>query len=316
MFILKDSNRGIAMCHLRYVKLFRIILALVAMSIFPLRHSLATDRDKKPLFYTSFSGSYNDPGWMFKLDTTAGYRFNSHLEIIAGLPVYFVQVPGDSLDDSSSSRLGIGNVYVDLRLMAERSGFYFGSRLRGTAPTGNKEEGFSTGRVTFDWNNYFEYSIGEWTPFGTVGIANSISDTHFFTRPFTSLGIVGQLEGGLLFDPAVWIGLGISGYAVVPSGEQKIYSRLPGSRMAQTDSMPSDGSDATRRQRRAFEDTYYTVGDADIAKDHGLSGWIDIYPFSDVALEFGYSRSVSYEYNTIFFTARFDLAGMIRKNGF
>jgi hypothetical protein len=304
------------MCHLRYVKLIRIILALIAMSIFPLRHSLATDSDRKPLFYTSFSGSYNDPGWMFKLDTTAGYRLNSHFEIIAGLPVYFVQVPDDSLDGGSSLKSGIGNVYVDFRLMTERSGFYFGSSLRGTAPTGNEEEGFSTGRVTFDWSNYFEYNIGEWTPFGSAGIANSISDTHFFTRPFTSLGIVGQFEGGLLYDPAGWIGFGGSGYAVVPSGEQKIYSRLLRSRMAQPDSMPSDGSDTIRRQRRAFEDTYYTVGDADIARDHGLSGWIDIYPFPDVALEFGYSRSVSYEYNTIFFFARFDLAGMIRENGF
>ena len=304
------------MRHLCYLKLFRIILALVAMSVFPLRYSLAADRDRKPLFYTNFSGSYNDPGWMFKLDTTAGYRLNSHFEISAGLPVYFVRVPGDSLDDSSGSKSGIGNVYVDLRLMVERSGFYFGSSLRGTAPTGNEEEGFSTGRATFDWSNYFEYSIEEWTPFGSAGIANSISDTHFFTRPFTSLGIVGQFEGGLLFDPAVWIGFGGSGYAVVPSGEQKIYSRLLRSRMAQTDSMPSDGSDTTRRQRRAFEDTYYTAGDADIDRDHGLSGWVDIYPFPDVALEFGYSRSVSYQYNTIFFSARFDLAGMIRGDGF
>ena len=253
---------------------------------------------------------------MFKLDTTAGYRFNSHFEITAGLPVYSVQVPGDTLEDSFSSKTGIGNFYVNLRVMAESSGFYFSSSLRGTAPTGNEEEGFSSGRGTFDWNNYFEYSTGKWAPFGSAGVASSISDTHFFTRPFTSLGLVGQIEGGLLFNPAWWIGLGGSGYAVVPSGDQKIYSRLFEGQGSMMNSPGPAGSGTANRRRMVFEDTRYAVVEADSVRDHGFSGWIDIYPVPDIALEFGYSRSVSYEYNTIFFSARFDLAGMIRKDSF
>ena len=294
------------------VKLAGIVLALAAMLIFPLNCSQAADGDGKPIFYSGFSGSYNDPGWIFKLDTSAGYRFNSHFEITAGLPVYFVQIPDESTDDTASSKSGIGNFYIDLRLMAERDGFYFGSSLRGTAPTGNAEEGFSTGRVTFDWSNYLEYNIGQWTPFGSAGIANSVSDTHFFTRPFTSLGIVGQFEGGLLFDPAVWIGLGGSGYSVVPSGGQKIYSRLVEYRETRMGSSSPQDSGTPYRRRRAFEDTArYVTGEEDIARDYGFSGWLDLYPSRDTVLEIGYSRSMFYRYNTLFFSVRFNIGNMI-----
>jgi len=299
-----------------YASLFRTVIALVLISSFPLRCSLAADKDRKPLLFASLSGTSGDSVWVFKLDTTTGYRFNRHFEITAGLPVYFVQVSDGTFDDDISSKSGIGNFYVNLRVMAESSGFYYSSSLRGTAPTGNEEEGFSSGRATFDWNNYFEYSTGKWAPFVSAGIANSISDTHFFTRPFTSLGLVGQFEGGLLFDPTWWVGFGGSAYAVVPSGDQKIYSRLVGSSESMMDSPNSEGSESANRRRRAFEDAHYTVIEADIARDHGFSGWIDMYPLPDVALEFGYSRSVSYEYNTFFFSARFDLAGMIRKDSF
>lgn len=291
-------------------KLSRILLILVVGTVFPLGTLFASGEDSYPLFFTGISGSSNDPGWLFKLDTTAGYRFNRHFEAVAGLPVYFVQTTGDLLSDASESKAGIGNFYVDLRVMAEHSGFYFSSGIRGTAPTGDEAEGFSSGRATVEWNNYVEYNAGKWTPFGSVGISNSISDTHFFTRPFTSLGIVSQIEAGLLYHPNWLIGLGGSGYAVIPSGEQKIYSRLYSSQGMQSGSSDMD-TDAARRRRGAFEESFYTVSDADIAKDHGLSGWIDVYILPEIVLELGYSRSVSYEYNTLFFSARFDLAGMI-----
>ncbi|MEJ2110901.1 MAG: hypothetical protein P8Z37_13520 [Acidobacteriota bacterium] len=293
-----------------YMKLSRILLILIAGTVFPLGSLFASDADSYPLLFTGFSGSGNDTGWLFKLDTTAGYRFNRHFEVVAGLPVYFFQKTGDLLDDGSESKAGIGNFYVDLRLMTERSGFYFSSGIRGTAPTGDQTEGFSSGRVTVEWNNYVEYNAGKWTPFGSVGISNSISDTHFFTPPFTSLGLVSQLEGGLLYYPTWMIGLGGSGYGIIPFGDQKIYSRLFNSQEMQSGAGGMD-SDAARRRMRAFEESFYTVSDAEIAKDHGFSGWIDIYVLPEVVLEMGYSRSVSYEYNTLFFSARFDLAGMI-----
>jgi hypothetical protein len=40
----------------------------------------------------------------------------------------------------------------------------------------------------------FKGDFGKWIPFCKVGIANTISDTHFFNRPFTSLDTVDHFE--------------------------------------------------------------------------------------------------------------------------
>jgi hypothetical protein len=179
-----------------------------------------------PLLRLSFSGTSNDPAWVFKLDTSAGYRFNRHFEISGGVPIYFVRASDSGATDGFTSKNGIGDAYINLRLMISRPDYYFSSSIKGAAPTGDDADGFSTGRVTFDWTNYFEGDIGKWTPFGSAGIANTISDTHFFNRPFTSLGTVGHFEGGLYFWPSEKIGIAGSAYAVTPTGQQKIYSKL------------------------------------------------------------------------------------------
>lgn len=287
----------------------RTILKLVLVLSFIAGQLFAQTKDRGPLLTVDFSGSSMDPAWVFKLDTTAGYRFNSHLEIDFGLPVYFVHVQEDSIDGYSSKN-GIGNAYIDLRVMLSHKAWGFSSELRGTAPTGDKDNGFSSGRATLDWTNYINLSLGKWTPFGSLGIANTVSDVHFFNRPFTSLGLVGHVEGGITIDPISRIRIGGSGYAVLPSGEQKIYSKVI--RGQGNGSVAASGSGKGRN--RPFETESVTIGESEIAKDHGVSGWIEIYPSSNVTFELGYSRSISYEANSLFFSARFDFGQMLRKS--
>ncbi len=291
-----------------YVKFLAIFISLITMPGFFSEFSLAAGEDRGSIFSMGFSGSYFDPGWQLKLNTTGGYQFNRHFEITAGLPVYFVRLPDETGEDGMTSKTGIGNLYFDVALMAPYPNWYFSSSVRVAAPTGDEDEGFSTGKATYEWNNYFEVSLGNWTPFGSAGIANSISDTHFLTRPFSTLGFVGQFEGGVLFDPVRWLGFGASGYAVAPSGEQEIFSR----KFRQGGPTSGESGSGTRRGWM-YGDSAYTVAEAEDLRDHGFSTWMDVYPSPDVALSFGYSRSVSYEYNTLFFSTRFNLAGMIRK---
>lgn len=293
------------------VRLLRVVVILIVAAAFTSQILPAGEDDSRPLFSLGFSASNYDPGWIIKMDASGGYRFGRHFEFTAGVPVYFVRFPEGELEDGSSSKTGIGNVYINLRAIAERSGFYFSSSLRAAAPTGDEDEGFSTGRMTVDWNNYLEYDAGLLAPFASAGLANSVSDTHFFTQPYSSLGIVGQFEGGLLLNPAWWIGFGGSGYAIVPSGEQKIYSRLYQSAMAD----PGAGeTDTMRRRRMALSDSYYTVGDAELVEDRGFSAWVDAYFIRDLSLEAGYSRSTTYEWNTFFLSARYDLAGLFSRD--
>lgn len=43
------------------------------------------------------------------------------------------------------------------------------------------------------------------------------------------------------------------------------------------------------------------VDDAGLARDHGFSSWLTIYPTSTVYLQTGYHRSVPYSLNSFFF---------------
>jgi len=303
-------------------------------------------QERGPLVNLGFSGSSMDPSWVFRLDPSAGYRFNPHFEVEAGVPVYFVHAPSDDLELSGAGG-GIGNAWVGVRGMVRRSSVYFSSGVRASAPTGDVDRGLSNGRVTVDWSNYVDVALGDWNPFGRAGIANTVSDTHFFTRPFSSLGLVGHFEGGIGWHPVHWAGVGASGYAVVPSGEQKIYSRLveragagsgsgPGAVTGMVSLMAAGsgpgGSDsgngttagdggagggptAGAGGNRPFETESVIIGESDLARDHGFSAWVDFYPGRNVMLEIGYSRSVSYDSDSLFFSVNLDLMGMMRKPG-
>jgi hypothetical protein len=55
------------------------------------------------------------------------------------------------------------------------------------------------------------------------------------------------------------------------------------------------------------------LSEADDARDHGASAWIDIYPTSNVIFEIGFSRSISYDYNSLFFSLHFDFGRILSK---
>ncbi len=290
---------------------FRSVFTFAAILIFYTGLAVAENGQGHPLFSFTVSGSFNQPGKVFKIDPSAGYRFNNHFEIDAGWPVYMVRPSDAGIAAGFSSNNGIGNAYLDLRFFVSHPDLYFSSNVRGTAPTGSTSDGFSTGRVTLDWSNYLQKDFGRFTPFGNVGVANSISDTPFFNRPFTTLGLVGHFEGGAYYELFRHFSIAGSAYAITPSGEQKVYSRLL--KRAGPTSTPggSAGMGKANGRNRVFETSSITTGNASIARDHGYSGWIDFHPQSHIALEIGYSRSVTYALDTVFFSASFDLGTLL-----
>jgi hypothetical protein len=64
-----------------------------------------------------------------------------------------------------------------------------------------------------------------------------------------------------------------------------------------------------------FEVVFETVGEADLAKDHGFSAWWSLYPLPDVDFYAGYSRSIPFDLNTFFFGVTLNVGSMIRKAG-
>src|SRR5947208_2350357 len=152
-------------------------------------------------FSGSFNGSSNTDGIVMKTVPTLGYTFSSHFQTYAGVPFYFANLSSTTTSTTSTTSTpgglvsGIGNALLGFRLGVDSDTLNYSSTLELTAPTGDKSRGLSTGRATADWTNRFSHRFDSFTPFGSLGFANTISDTAFFIRPFTSLGLVTHFEG-------------------------------------------------------------------------------------------------------------------------
>ncbi len=253
-------------------------------------------------FSGSFNGSSNSDGTVTKAEPILGYSFNNHVETYAGLPFYFVNLWPASTTTATTTNgwtSGLGNAFVGFRLNVPNDTVNYSSTLELTMPTGDKSRGFSTGRVTADWTNRFSHRFDSFTPFGSFGIANTISDTAFFVRPFTSLGLVGHFEGGVSYDLSRYVRVAASAYAVRAAGDQTIVSKVV--KRSATSSTNSSG----RGKNRVFETQTESVVPAEIANDHGASTWVSVGPRSDVDFHVGYSRSMNYDFNTLFFGVGF-----------
>lgn len=270
-------------------------------------------------FYERFQGSASSLGWVNQLDTSVGYNFGAHFSLDAGLPVYFIRPSSSTIAATgTSSANGIGNVYAQLRLSEANPIVNFASTLTGTAPTGDKTNGFSTGHATVDWSNYFEHSFSQLTPFFDVGIANAVSDTMFFIRPYTTYGVVTHVEGGARYRLVRGLSVGVSGFAIEPSGQQTVVSRLverSGSRTTTGGTSTSGSRTSGSEESRVFQNTSVTTGTADIARDNGFSTWLQIAPATGVSLYAGYTRSTHFALNTAFFGISFNLGKAIRSLG-
>ena len=254
---------------------------------------------KRFTFNGAMQGSANSDAQINRLEASVGYNFSRKLGIDFGLPFYFVNSNLSADPTQNGFRSGLGNAFITLRATPTLTDWNYVSSLTATAPTGDQDKGFSTGRVTVDWNNLISRSFSRFTPFANLGVANTVSDTNFFYRPFSSLGIVGHFEGGTSYRLHPSVSVGASAYSIVPSGDQKIYSRVT-KRQNTAPSIPIDNATGPGRVR-AFETTAVIVDDASLARDHGFASWLTVYPTSTFYLQTGYHRSVRYGFNSFFF---------------
>ena len=248
-------------------------------------------------FSQRFQGISNSSGAILKSDSTVGYAIDPYLNLYAGLPIYFtkpdsVVAPGGQQEFLN----GVGNLYVGVQTPIQNEVADYTSDLIVMAPTGSKDRGLNTGRFTFDWNNAFRRTFGSVTPFGNLGVANTITDTLFFIRPFTSLGLIGHFEGGALLSVTPNVGVSGSAYSVRAVGTQRIISRVVDRPFVRG---PGPG---LGRDGRVFEITPEVRVPGALVNDYGFATWVDVTPQSELALQVGYSRSVPYDYDSLFFS--------------
>lgn len=283
--------------------MFRIsVLLITAIGLLPAaRGQSSPDSGKGLIWYESLTGTSSSLGTVSRFDSTLGFNFNHHFSVDFGAPVLFAHASSSSTTNSLQSASGIGDIYTDVRLTIRNPLVNSVSNIRGTVPTGSTQNGFSSGRATADWSNHFDRAFGHVMPFADLGVANTVPDSTYFVRPYTTLGVTGHFDGGASIRILPLLNFRASAYAIEPSGQQKLFSRFLNRQTA-------PGNPGASHSGRAFQTTPETTGSADIARDHGFSVGFDSSPFHLVDLGVGYTHSASFSLDTLYFGVGVNLA--------
>jgi hypothetical protein len=245
----------------------------------------------------SFEGSTGSSGQEMEINSSATYHFG-RFSVGAGIPVYLNR---SVVSGGASISGGVGDFFVKVGSSWNNSLLNYATELTGTAPTGNTDRGFSTGHATFDWNNRIDHNFSGLTPFLDAGVANSISDTLFFHRPFMSYGYLAHGELGLDVDLSHKFNLLVSAYKIAPWGTQTIISR----------DVVSGATGSGGQDGRVFEVNHITTGPASLNYDDGLTAGITFQATPYLILAAGYTRSLSFEFNTFSWGISFNMSRLI-----
>jgi hypothetical protein len=263
----------------------------------------AAGNEKGFVVYEAFEGDSNSDGRIMILSSSVAYHFDPHFSVGIGVPVYFDQATSPTGTTTSS---GVGNVFATVRAAWKNPRVSYATALTGTAPSGNTNKGLSTGHATYDWDNRLDHNVSLFTPFIDAGVANSIMDTRFFQRPFTSYGNLAHFEAGTDIDLSHSFSLTLSGYDIAPWGTQTIISRVVTAGTA--------GNPPGIKHGRAFEGSHSTTGTASLTNDDGYTAGLNFSPRPYLDLDLGYTRSVHYALNTVSFGVGVNLSSLFGKS--
>jgi hypothetical protein len=253
---------------------------------------------------TAFNGSADSDSSVYDWTTTTGYIFNKHFSANVGVPLLVVK--GTTSTGTTTSNSGLGNIFGQLQFADKNPVLSFGSVATVALPTGDSSKGLSTGRVTFDWTNQVAKEWGRFTPFLSAGVANSIFDSRYQSRPYTTLGTLAHFEAGTSFDLGRSLTISASAYDIATWGAQKVYSRVAG--------RGAGGAQASKHGR-VYLDNAVTSGGSSIDRDNGFNADLDFNPWKYVDFDFGFSHSVHYQLDTFSFGVGFNLSSLLRRGG-
>jgi len=255
-----------------------------------------------------FEGDYSSAAGVYDVATALGYNFSNHLGMDAGVPFYFVNTPTATtqINPGAVSGVGMGNTFVDLLLNYPNRSLNYSSAIHLTAPVGDTKKGLSTGHATWNYTNHFDHAFGDWSPFLDAGVGNSILDTIYFTRPFSSFGYNAAFTGGLEYDRGPY-SFQAGAYDVAPWGNQTEVSRVFRCARAM-----SCGAAGRSHNRKGFASANVTKGGADLVRDNGYEAGIDFKPVYYLDFAFDYSRSVPLHLNNYSFGIGINLSSLVR----
>jgi hypothetical protein len=280
-----------------HCRLFAILAGSCLLAVSALGEAVAAAASKTAVQEKGFTmtetyeGSADTGGFISDINSTVGYVFNPHFSVDMGVQYLFVN-PSSSTSSKTgtTSASGMGNPSLGFRYSRKGPLLDYSTGLNGAFPVASSAKGLSTGRVTFDWDNHFAHGFDLFTPFLDVGVANSVPDTRFLKRPYTSLGTLAHFEGGSEMDLGDKFSVSVSGYYILPWGAQEIFVRGKKS---------SPGS---------------TKGGVNLTRDDGINLGLDYNLTRFVDLSAGYSYSAYSVLNTVSFGVELNVASWLRKH--
>lgn len=280
-----------------HCRLFAILASLCLLAVSALGEAVAAAASKTAVEEKGFTltetyeGSADTDGFISDINSSVGYVFNPHFSVNMGVQYLFVNPSSsNSSKTGTTSTSGMGNPSLGFRYSRKGPVLDFRTGVNGAFPVASSAKGLSTGRVTFDWDNRFAHGFDFFTPFLDVGVANSVPDTRFLHRPYSSLGTLAHFEGGSEMDLGDKLSVSASGYYILPWGAQQLFVRgkksLPGS----------------------------TKGGVSLTRDAGINLGLDYNLTRFVDLSGGYSYSGYSVLNTVSFGVELNVASWLRKH--
>lgn len=274
--------------------------------------STSADEGTGPTAYVQLQAGGYRQSIVSSVDINLGYNLTEQFGGDIGLPIFYVRSPL-SLTTSSDwqTETLLGDPYIDLHYKLTRAGASLTTVLTGTVPASSPERIYTTGRAGVDWFNHIEPAkpFMRFTPFINLGVANSTINRYYMPRPYStgrpyeSFGLMGDGEAGVNLNLPHGLRIGASGYGLLPSGNQKVFSRLvtPGSSVV-----------GVFTNNRYYYSAFETTGSQSIDRDNGYSGWIEYGKLPNVTLQVGVTHSVHYRYNMITVSVNFNGTSLIR----
>lgn len=256
--------------------------------------------------YETFAGSSSSSGSVFDMTNTVGYDFSRQFGMDITVPVYFVRPPSNN--GFAGSAAGLGNLSMDARLALELPLVSYSSTATLTFPTGSTTKGFSTGSVTYDFDNRFEHDFSRITPFFDGDVGNSSTNGNNRSRrgvqrPYMTLGKVAELMVGTDVHLTDRVTLSADAYDVWPWGPQTVFSRIV---------LPGTVGQGGKRNR-TFEIVQRQIGGAKLVTDDGADVSVAFSPTHSIDLTLAFDRSFHYALNTISFSVGFNISQILSR---
>ncbi|GAC1621444.1 MAG: hypothetical protein NVS9B13_13010 [Candidatus Acidiferrum sp.] len=256
-----------------------------------------------------FEGSSSGDGVVYDLGTGAGYNFTSHFGVDLGVPFYFVNSASSikQKNPSALSGIGVGSIGANVKFLFPMHVVNYASTVHLTAPTGDVKKGLSNGHATWNWSNHIEHAWGNFTPFIDGGVGNSVLDSRYFHRPFTTFGYAAQFEAGTEIDAFGPFSVTVSAYDVAPIGSQTVISRVFRCGTAGTCTTATNSTN-----RHGYTLSSIQTGGADLVRDNGFNAGVEVKPLRYLDLEFDFSRSVPLQLNSFSFAVSVDFRSLYK----